>query len=256
MKPIPPPPRHLPFRGAVNFRDLGGYHAGPGRRVRFGQLFRSDSLCSLDAGDLGLLDSLGLKSICDFRVQGERRLRPDRMPDGHRISVHDFGLLPRGSREMWQALIDRCITRAALEALMREHYQLFVLEHSERFRQLFDLLLTEGSLPMLIHCASGKDRTGFAVSLIQTALGMSWQDIVADYLVSDRFRRDLAQIGPRDNETDALEGILQAHPEYLGSAYDTIREKWQTTDRYLEEALGLTPPRREALRERLLEDVS
>ena len=249
-------PRRVPFRGAVNFRDLGGYRTRDGRRVRFQRVYRSDSLCQLDAGDHELLLSLRLRAICDFRVYGERRLRPDRLPEQHSIALHDLGLLPRGSKEMWQALNDCSITRDGMVAEMRQHYRLFVLEHSDRFRQMFDLMLEGGQLPILLHCASGKDRTGFAVSLILTALGVDWDMVVHDYMVSDRYRRDVAQLNEQAARSDAVNAIVQADPRYLASAYEAIAERWGGTDAYLEQELGLDPRRRAELERRLLEPAT
>lgn len=39
--------RHIPFETLHNFRDLGGYPAADGQRVRAGRLFRADSLGKL-----------------------------------------------------------------------------------------------------------------------------------------------------------------------------------------------------------------
>ena len=246
-------PRRIPFRGAVNFRDLGGYRSRDGRRIRHGLVYRSDSLCQLDAEDHELLRSLGLRTICDFRVGGEKRLRPDRLPDGHGIDVRDLGLLPRGSKEMWQALNDRSIDGQGMVEEMHKHYRLFVLEHSDRFREMFDLMLTDGALPMLLHCASGKDRTGFAVSLVLSALDVDWETIAADYVVSDRYRRDLAQVGGEAMQSEAVRMLLKANPEYLEASYRAIDENWDGLPRYFEDALGLGPVRLLELRERLLE---
>lgn len=246
-------PRRIPFRGAVNFRDLGGYRSRDGRRIRHGLVYRSDSLCQLDEQDHALLRSLGLRTLCDFRVGGEKRLRPDRLPEEHGINVCDLGLLPRGSKEMWQALNDRSIDGDGMLEEMRKHYRLFVLEHSDRFREMFDLMLTDGALPMLLHCASGKDRTGFAVSLILSALDVDWETISSDYVISDRFRRDLAQVGGEAMQTDAVRMLLKANPEYLAASYAAIEEKWGGLTGYFEDALGLSPERREELQARLLE---
>nr|WP_323185372.1 tyrosine-protein phosphatase [Kitasatospora sp. NBC_01287] len=41
--------RHIAFERLHNFRDLGGHRADAGRTVRWGRLFRSDSLSKLRA---------------------------------------------------------------------------------------------------------------------------------------------------------------------------------------------------------------
>jgi protein-tyrosine phosphatase len=40
--------------------------------------------------------------------------------------------------------------------------------------------------PALFHCHTGKDRTGFLAALILGALGVSDEDIMADYLTSNQ----------------------------------------------------------------------
>ena len=60
------PARHLNLAGASNFRDLGGYPATDGRRVRWRQIFRSNHLGHLTAADIETLRPLGLKSALIF----------------------------------------------------------------------------------------------------------------------------------------------------------------------------------------------
>jgi protein-tyrosine phosphatase len=45
---------------------------------------------------------------------------------------------------------------------------------------------------------------------------------------------------------------MSVEPEYLHSAFAAIRERHGSVDAYLASHLGLTPERREALRDRLL----
>ena len=39
--------------------------------------------------------------------------------------------------------------------------------------------------PVLVHCAAGKDRTGVGVALVLRLLGVSHDDVIADYLLTD-----------------------------------------------------------------------
>jgi protein-tyrosine phosphatase len=248
-----PLPYRLPLEGAVNFRDLGGYRTQDGRRVARGRVYRSDSLHELTSADHQLFNSLGLRTICDLRVGGEKRLRPDHLPENHGLATHDLGFLPTGAKEMWAALNDGTISRAEVEAEMRHHYRLFVLEHSDRLRQLFELLVEAESLPLLFHCASGKDRTGFAAALVLAALGVDRETIVKDYMVSDRYRRDVAQMTADAMQSDAVRALQQAHPAYLASGFAAIEERWGSLQTYLADALGFNAPRVRELRHALLE---
>ena len=73
--------RRLPFSGAKNFRDLGGYQTTDGRTLRWGLLYRSDSLHKLTGADLRYLSALCLDRIIDFRSTYEKSQEPDRLPE-------------------------------------------------------------------------------------------------------------------------------------------------------------------------------
>jgi protein-tyrosine phosphatase len=68
--------RRIPFAGALNFRDIGGYPAGDGGRTRWGAVYRSDSLSFLTPDDLPAFDALGVKAIYDLRRSGEIAAHP------------------------------------------------------------------------------------------------------------------------------------------------------------------------------------
>lgn len=46
-------------------------------------------------------------------------------------------------------------------------------------------LRPEGKGPILVHCASGKDRTGVAVALVQALFGASEAEVVGDFVRSN-----------------------------------------------------------------------
>lgn len=61
-----------------------------------------------------------------------------------------------------------------------------------------DLIAEPGSLPLVFHCAAGKDRTGVLAALVLEIVGVAAETIVADYMVTaermalvlDRFLSD------------------------------------------------------------------
>ena len=71
--------RKLPFTGAHNFRDLGGYKTEDGRTVKWGKIYRSDNLHSLTDEDLKYMKRLNIKSVVDFRSVEERESEPDKL---------------------------------------------------------------------------------------------------------------------------------------------------------------------------------
>ncbi len=73
--------RTLPLRGSPNFRDLGGYRAEDGRRVKWGYLYRSGQLSHLSDEDIDLLADVALDVVCDFRREEEQERDPSRLPE-------------------------------------------------------------------------------------------------------------------------------------------------------------------------------
>ena len=54
--------RLLELDGASNFRDLGGYEATDGMRLKKGLVYRSDSLSYLTQNDIKKIQKIGIKS--------------------------------------------------------------------------------------------------------------------------------------------------------------------------------------------------
>jgi protein-tyrosine phosphatase len=120
---------------------------------------------------------------------------------------------------------------------------------------------SDPAVPALLHCAAGKDRAGTSMAIVLLALGVRREAIEADYLASDAPHRRY-RVVRGDGSTGAaidpavwelLSPLFEARIEYLRTAFATIEEEWGSVDRYLRDGLGLTPRRRELLRERLLD---
>ena len=56
------------------------------------------------------------------------------------------------------------------------------------YHELFRLL-EEHRVPLLFHCTCGKDRTGIAAMLVLLALGVSREDAIADYMLTNVYRK-------------------------------------------------------------------
>ena len=77
--------RHVPLEGQSNFRDLGGYSTMDGRRVKWGQVYRSGELGQLTDGDVAALEALELRTVVNFLLPEEiDQHGPDRLPAGTR----------------------------------------------------------------------------------------------------------------------------------------------------------------------------
>jgi len=250
--------RRLEFQGAVNFRDLGGYRTVDGRQVRWGKLFRSDQLAEITDEDLMIFHRLGIKTLCDLRAESERLHKPNRCLTDERIdknpgpNVYALGFMPHQGDELIADTRAGKITVAEIGARVEEIYRRFARDQLEAYSQLIHLVSCE-NLPLLIHCTSGRDRTGFASAILLSALGVPRNVIIEDYMLSDQYRRDLAfQIGG-DVAPEIMAALTQAKPEYLQASFAAIDKGWGSFEGYLRDGLGINPQRLQQMQELLLE---
>ncbi len=252
--------------GVRNFRDVGGLPTVDGRRVRYGVLFRSGHLAHATEDDAAFLSSLGLHTIFDFRNAADQRLEG---PDVELPGVRNVNLPltdPAHGAEFWTMVRDgetdqlrEILGDGKAANRMIASYRMIIkertAEHSRVLREL-----AEDSLPVLMHCAAGKDRAGLSVAVTLLVLGVEREAIVADYLESNakhrryKVRRSGGSSSAYSPEVmELLSPLFEARVEYLTAAFETIDETWGSVGAYLEKGLGVTPEIRERLRERLLD---
>lgn len=242
-----------PFEGAINFRDFGGQATREGRRVARGRLFRSDALWQLSDADLERFAALGVRTLCDFRAEHERLRWPNRLPADPAPRLVPVGFSPRGAAEAWAAVNRGELDPQGVLQYMRDHYHYLATEHAAHYAQMFAAMLEPDGLPLLVHCASGKDRTGFAAAVILLALGVPREAIVADYVISDRNRRELSHLFEPHVDPRCYNAVGAAAPDYLASAFAAIDSGWGDESCYLREAMGLDASALCRLRDLLLE---
>ncbi len=215
-------PRRLDFEGAVNFRDLGGYPAAGGRRTRWRRLFRADSLADLTAGDLARLKAMNLRGLIDLRTQVERRLKPNRLPEGASMRTQEIGFLPAGTLEMLAQVRAGAISTAELERRVVSQYRKFGIDHVEEYRTALDFASHPENYPLVIHCTSGKDRTGFASALLLIAVGVPRDVVMRDYDLTNQYRRDVSHLFGPDTPAEVIDVLLSAQAHYLEAALDEV----------------------------------
>ncbi len=164
------PGRWVVLEGANNTRDIGGYETTDGRRVRRRTVYRSGSLAGLTPVGCEAFADLGIELVVDFR----NRLSPLPFFNGDswcvflsaRTVVHPVGAVGEGDDGV-------------------PPYVQTVRDSADSYRMTFEALAYEGNLPLLYHCAAGKDRTGIMTALLLTLLGVDRQTVIADYRLSN-----------------------------------------------------------------------
>lgn len=252
--------RRLPLEGPVNFRDLGGYRTRDGRRVRWGRLYRADSLESLTGADLELLRQLGVRTVCDLRREEERDDRPSRIGGDEGI---ELVALPIGGLTAETRTIATRMMRGEVAELGADRMAEIYLEILEQYPAVWGEVVgraaSEENLPLVVHCTAGKDRTGVASALILACLGVEEAEIVADYELSQPFYSAalIARVKPRLEakgvEFAKVESYFAASGAVMAATLDGIRGHYGGVEAYLTDRAGIAPARFDSLRARLLE---
>lgn len=174
------------LKSQLNFRDLGGTATADGRRVKPGLLFRSGDFFSLSDEDVLSLEQMGLATIIDFRASREIARRPDRQVPGVKelihIDIHD------AARDTAERFLEENNARG-LETVLIGDYIRMVDLHQADFKRFLHILAWSDNLPVVYHCAAGKDRTGMATVFLLTALGVEMDVIWNDYMATNLYSK-------------------------------------------------------------------
>lgn len=162
------PPRWIMLEGPCrNIRDLGGYAAADGRKVRQGMLFRGERLNenSFDPAHPGrsrlmiadaeyLRDEVKIRTDLDLRSPGETA--------GMKVS-------PLGSQ-------------VKFINIHGPSYQRIFGDYGRRtLARIFKILCDPAIYPVYFHCSGGADRTGALALVLNGVLGVSENDLCADW---------------------------------------------------------------------------
>ncbi len=225
--------RELRLERVFNLRDLGGLTTEDGRTVRRGRLFRSDDPLMATKADVEALRALGLRTVLDLR--------------------HDDEVAKRGSA-VWEELgieAVRCSVLAELpanDAWTRFTEPAFVapiyldmLTDAEMGRMWWRALSQAAHAPVLIHCASGRDRTGVVAAMLLSALGVTRDQVIEDYAISaPGMVRLLAHLDEHVPErSPQLEGqrytFVRTPADCMAAFLDAVEQRWGSVEGYLTE---------------------
>lgn len=172
------PVRLVALEAVHNFRDLGGYATADGRTTKWRTLFRADGLYRLTATDVSTLEPLGLRTVIDLRSDTELDERGRFPVDAHPVVFHHLPIVDTTWADLDRPAYERD------EDFLIWAYQEMLTMGAPRFAKAFEALAEPDALPAVFHCAAGKDRTGLLAALLLGSLGVSHDDIVADYALT------------------------------------------------------------------------
>ncbi len=238
---------------APNLRDVGGWPTRDGARVVRGVLYRSTDLSRLAGSDVPALAGLGIRSVYDLRTEGERDAAPDVLPPG--AAYHPLDVLADSTMAVPASLMALLADPpAATEALIGTRVRgLFDVAYREMvglpsalagYRAMFTDLADAAGRPALVHCTAGKDRTGWAVAALLGLLGVSDDDVLAEYLRTNdlllpALEPMLAQFRDAGGDPSVLVPVLGVDPAYLAAGLDEMTRRFGSIEGYFSTGLGL-----------------
>jgi protein tyrosine/serine phosphatase len=171
--------RLLTWDGCNNIRDLGGLKTSDGRKTRWGAVVRSDHPAKLTANGWSALYAHGIRTIISLRTHGlveEDYL--DTTPRLANITAIDAAIEDFTDAEFVKQWVDTGLWSTPL------YYRYALQRWPERHVAVIRAIAQAQPGGVLFHCKRGHDRTGIITLLLLALVGVSPDDIVADYALS------------------------------------------------------------------------
>ncbi|WP_342474090.1 tyrosine-protein phosphatase [Bacillus sp. FSL W8-1141] len=236
---------NIQFSKLANFREVGGLQTTDQMVIKQGMIYRSADLSRLTKQDILTFSTLGIQTICDLRTSSERKSHPPKIMEHDKIvhiPMQPDSMMP-SKWTMFRMLIAEGKS-LSFTPIMKEVYQSMLYERKKEIQQLFTLLSDEKNYPLMLHCTSGKDRTGFLSALIQLAAGVPVHTVLSEYMRSnegvkmlvkrqERFVRMMSLYRVSKEQIQPLLGVQQ---DYLEDVLNEMMDTYGNAERYLVDA--------------------
>ncbi|PCK21247.1 protein tyrosine phosphatase [Bacillus pumilus] len=236
---------NIQFSKLANFREVGGLQTTDEMVIKQGMIYRSADLSRLTKQDILTFSKLGIQTVCDLRTSSERKSHPPKIKEHDKI-VH-IPMQPDSMMPSKWTMFRMLTTEAkslSFTPIMKDLYQSMLNERKEEIQQLFTLLSDEKNYPLMLHCTSGKDRTGFLSALIQLAAGVPMHTVLSEYMRSnegvqmlvkrqERFVRMMSLYRVSKEQIQPLLGVQQ---DYLEDVLKEMIDTYGSAEGYLIEA--------------------
>ena len=261
--------RHIELNGQSNFRDIGGYTTTDGRKVKWGEVYRSGELNKLSDADVAKLDGLSIRTVANFLTNVEIEARGhDRLPEG----VREIPLpMEAGNMGDLAAVVSEArktgdFSKVPVE-LNPEIHRLLITEARQHYATLLREIVNPANRPLVFHCSHGVHRTGTATAILLSALGVPWETIREDYLLSNKYREKeidrrvnelqltaarTLNINPEKVDMTNIKAFYILQSEYIDASLDEANKRYGSIENYIRKGLGITDKELVSLREQLL----
>lgn len=242
--------RWLDLAEVDNIRDLGGLPVADGGFTRSGVAFRASTLQEICPADVTeLVDVRRLRTVIDLRLPDEAAREGHGLLGEAAVRVVNLPV-----KKADATLLDVVVPSGTSADLGALYWQLLA-GSTGSFVEAARIIGDPDQHAVVFHCAAGKDRTGVIAAVLLDAVGVSADDIAADYaLTSERaaqVRARLIRIPAYKNLPNVGQGVFAVDGTAIGSFVDALRATYGGGAEFLLRH-GLTEAELAALRRALV----
>jgi protein-tyrosine phosphatase len=243
--------RHFAFEGCFNFRDIGGYPTKEGKKIKKGIYFRTGRQDRMSEKDLAELKNLKISTQIDLR-------KPEEILDQGKGPLENMGadyinipIIPDGGSDQLSRLVGDT-------GISGKRYLGYLEFGPESWLKIFEILANKDSLPVVLHCTAGKDRTGVSTAFLLSVLGVDRDLIEADYKLTNLDTERQADfiestVGyPDGYDRESMITAAGVPKDAMKDFLDGVESKWGSAVEYLKK-IGVTEEQMEMVRNNFLE---
>jgi protein-tyrosine phosphatase len=256
----------------TNTRDLGGLRGAGGKTVKDKLILRSGELEKASEEDLRILyEDHNLRTVIDLRNKTEATQKPDRLYKDIEYVFHpilteaQMGMTHEEETDAETSeyvFVSRIIKAQNGIPFMKDIYLNFITDAFclDQYSKLMSLFATENRGALLYHCSVGKDRVGMATYFLLEMLGVSENDIIEDFmLTNDCIEESVVKkiqhlskriTDPRLEET--YRELFQVRKDYIETVMNAIQDRYGSFENFRKEGLHVSDQLKERLREKYL----
>ena len=238
-----------------NARDLGGYPAMGGKITKFGVFVRSELPCELPEEDIQYLKNYGITASVDFRGTWELSQKKSAL----------VSAFPYYHRPLFDDVDPPDIEKIlSMYTTVDDQYKDMVETGRSWAKEVLEMA-ADNQGGFLFHCTGGKDRTGIIACLLLSIAGVSREDIVADYCISEvLLAPSRKKPAPSDRPMNPLPFMAEQMPDMsdfegsppktMQALLDYLDDRYGGVMGYLKD-IGVTEKTISKIRDKFLEDT-
>lgn len=246
---------HIRVGATTNMRDLGGTPIPGGSQVARGKFFRAEALLHpgaskvhavFDQADVAEYRALAIKTVIDLRSAREQAAAPSAwtVSTGAELESIPISEGVDGDTSYLRRIQKGELTDFSVDNLA-DYYSTILRRCGTELGAALQICATSDRLPVLVHCASGKDRTGLLVALLLEVLGVERSHIVAEYGLTEVLQPNrVMDFAPSFDGSGVdpmrVAPLFQSPPEAMRGALEGLDAEYGSITQFLVTSCGVS----------------